>query len=1178
MPFFVLFSSSSKSSRPISPRFDSCSGRLRLVRIARDIVGYTGLLFIVLVTLTLPSVAQNVTTEQYGNSRIGVQNHENAFTPANVSSSTFGKLFSLNVAGHVYAEPLYMSGLMMADGATHNVLFVATEQDNVYAFDADGHNPSQGYLWMKALQDSGETWVSKYDLGSGNISPDIGITGTPVIDPATNTLYVVAESKTTSGTIQFFSRLHALNLVDGSEKLNGPTTIKGVVPGTGDGGTTVSFSALLGNQRPGLLLAATPNGNSAASVFIAWASNGDLGPYHGWVIGYNAADISQQTGIWCDTPNGLRGGIWMPGSGLSSDDLGDVFGADGNGTFDGSTGGSDFGDSAFALTVNGSAISQTGSFTPTEQSNLNLKDYDMGSSGMMLLPTQSGSTPHLAVVVDKLGTLFLLNRDNLGGYTTPGEASLQNFSAGFTIRDSFAFFNNMLYEAGEGGPLTAYTFDPQTERFVTTATMKSSVTFGCLNCASGGTTPTISANGSSNGIVWVLDVSARQIGPTILRAFDASNLTTELYDSTQAANSRDTAGVAIAFTSPVVANGHVYVGGVNSVTAYGELDRTEKVTINAVPTTIAVGGSSSLTVVANNVTQVTVTGSDGSSYTLGVQGGTQLVTPTATTTYTATAMGSSGTVAATTTVTVDGPTVTISANPSSIGSGGSSTLNVTAANATGVIVTGSDGSSYALAATGGSQTVTPTTTTTYTATATGSSGTTTATVTVSVGVPTVSISAMPNAIVPGGTSTLSVTAGNATQVTLAGSDGSSYTLGATGGTQSATPATTTTYTATATGIGGQTSAKVTVTVAAPTVTINSNPSSIVSGGVSILNVTAANATGLTVTGNDGSSYTLAATGGSQTVTPTTTTTYTATATGSSGKATAQATVSVVAQAPKVTISVSPTSITVGGSSTLSVTATNATQVVVTGSDGSSFSLPATGGSHNVAPMATTTYTATATGTGGSASATATVTVTLQTGGCLPSGPGSVICQPTSGSTAASTVTIAAGAVAASGTIAAIRAYVDSVAVLTVMNPAKSTSFQINQAVNVAAGTHHLVIVAYESTGGALNASEYFGVGGGGSLSCYPPATGAMICSPAQSASVISPVKILAGATAGSGYITAIRVYVDNLAQTLVINSQKSKSFSIDPLLSLAKGTHYLVIVGYQSTGGAVSASESIMVQ
>jgi len=428
------------------------------------------------------------------------------------------------------------------------------------------------------------------------------------------------------------------------------------------------------------------------------------------------------------------------------------------------------------------------------------------------------------------------------------------------------------------------------------------------------------------------------------------------------------------------------------------------VTISVNPASVLPGASSTLTVVATNATQVAVTGTDGSSYTLSSTGGTQTVTPATTTAYTAVATGVSGTISATTTVTVvpaGTPTVSVTANPTSISLGNSSVLSVVAANATQVTVTGTDGSSYTLQPTGGMQTVAPTVTTTYTAVATGASGKVSATATVTVvpaATPTVSITANPTSISPGSSSVLSVVAANATQVTVTGTDGSSYTLSSTGGMQTVAPTVTTTYTAVATGAGGKVSATATVTVVPnPTVSITANPTSISSGSSSVLSVVAANATQVTVTGTDGSSYTLSSTGGMQTVAPTATTTYTAVATGAGGKVSATATVTVVAAAtPTVSITANPTTIASGSSSVLSVVAANATQVTVTGTDGSSYTLSPTGGMQTVAPTATTTYTAVATGAGGKVSATAIVTV-------APTPTISITANPTSISSGSSSV-------------------------------------------------------------------------------------------------------------------------------------------------------------------------------
>jgi phospholipase C len=438
------------------------------------------------------------------------------------------------------------------------------------------------------------------------------------------------------------------------------------------------------------------------------------------------------------------------------------------------------------------------------------------------------------------------------------------------------------------------------------------------------------------------------------------------------------------------------VAGCGSV---GPGSDTPTVTITASPTSIAAGASSTLTVAATNATTVTVTGSDGSSKTMATTGGTLVVKPAKTTTYTATADGDGGKTTATATVTVgSGPSVTITANPTSIAAGATSTLTVAATNATTVKITGDDGSSYNLAATGGTQVVTPTKTTTYTATATGATGTTaataTATVTITAGTkPTVTVAANPTTITAGSASSLAIVATNATSVTVAGSDGTSYTLASpTGGTQAVSPAATTTYTVTATGAGGTATATAIVTVVpappppVPTVTITASPTTIQAGGSSVLTIAATNATSLVVAGSDGSSFSspaLPPTGGTETVKPATTTSYTITATGPGGSATAEVTVTVV-PVLTVTITASPSSIASGSTSTLTVVATNATGVTVKGTDGNSYTLAATGGTQPVTPTSTTSYTATAVGVGGTTPATASVTVTVVPPGTVKS--------------------------------------------------------------------------------------------------------------------------------------------------------------------------------------------------
>ena len=511
-------------------------------------------------------------------SRDGANTQEYALTPTNVATATFGKLFSCAVDAPVYAQPLWVANLAIG-GGTHNVIFVATQHDSVYAFDADA-SPCMTY-WQKQLLPAGETLVNNTDVGSGDIVPDIGITGTPVIDPSTSTLYVVTKSKdigtACTPTTSCHQRLHAISLVDGSEKFGGPVDITGAitVPGTGDDSSgsppTVPFNPLRENQRPGLALV---NG----VVYIAWASHGDQDPYHGWVIGYNASTLTLAPGaVFNTTPNSVsgylfsRGGIWMSGGALAADSGGNLYFLTGNGSFDADSGGSNYGDSTVKLgTVGGLKVVDW--FTPSDQATLDSNDTDHGSGGAALLLDQpSGPVPHLLIGGGKQGNLFLVNRDNMGHFSTSTNNVVQTVPFVDAIFATSAFWSNALYLAGWNGPLKRFVFNPSTGTFNTSLASSSSSSYGFP-----GATPSISASSTtSNGIVWALDNSQFCTDPTtgcapaILHAYDASNLGTELWNSTQ-----DTGippGNPVKFTVPTIANGKVYFGTRTEIEIYGLL-------------------------------------------------------------------------------------------------------------------------------------------------------------------------------------------------------------------------------------------------------------------------------------------------------------------------------------------------------------------------------------------------------------------------------------------------------------------------------------------------------------------------------------------------------------------------------------------------------------------------------
>ena len=513
--------------------------------------------------------------------RDGSNTSEYALTLMNVNSATFGKLFSCTADGAIYAQPLWVANLTI-NGAQHNVVFAATQHESLYAFDADASPCVQ--LWHVNLIDSahggttGETsvpsGVSGFLVGgtSGDITPEVGVTGTPVIDPSTNTLYVVSKSVIVSGPT-FFQRLHAIDLATGNEKFSGPVPIDQSVtyPGTAEGGTTVTFDPGQQNQRPGLALA---NG----IVYIAWASHEDAPWYYGWVVGYNASTLARVS-VLNVTPNVHYGGIWMGGGAPAADSSGNLYLITGNGIFDATNAtapNNDYGDSFLQLS---SALKITSYFTPTDYlSDENDQDFGAGGSAVVLnLP--SGTLKHLVIGGGKDMVLYLLNGDSMGGL---GDANArQNFSIGSAIFATGAFWNNHFYIAGVNGPLLSYSFDGTTNLFITTASSQSApaAPFGFP-----GATPSVSANGSANGIVWALDNGqyctnqSHGCGPAVLHAYDATNLATELWNSSQGTG--NAAGNAVKFTVPTIANGKVYVGtrgnntgGVtSSTTVPGELD------------------------------------------------------------------------------------------------------------------------------------------------------------------------------------------------------------------------------------------------------------------------------------------------------------------------------------------------------------------------------------------------------------------------------------------------------------------------------------------------------------------------------------------------------------------------------------------------------------------------------
>jgi hypothetical protein len=527
-----------------------------------------------------------VATYHNDNARDGANTQEYALTTANVGSATFGKLFSCTVDGAIYAQPLWVANRTI-NGAQHNVVIVATMHDSVYAFDADS-SPCV-VLWHANLLDTAhgatanETSVPSgtantlVGLGLGDIKPEIGITGTPVIDPVANVIFVVSKSAV-NNALPVYQRLHALSLFDGSEAPASPVNIGSTitVPGTADGGSQVSFNPRTENQRPGLALV---NGN----VYVAWAAHEDKDPYHGWVIGFSASTLAV-VGAISSTPNLVsgfnysRGGIWMSGGAPAADASGNLYVSTGNGTFDADQMGINYGDSTLKLSTAG-GLSVADWFTPADQSSLNLADNDHGAGGAtVLLNTPTGN---YFLVGGKEGTLFLLSQTVLGHYganfnpvnsnaqqvLSPGDGGL--FSTA-------GFWNNSLYLGEADSTLQLLSFNASSAKFNTPAASTSKHMF-----AWPGVSPSISASGATNGIVWATDNSAYctqqspGCGPAVLYALNAGNLN-ELWNSS--GNAADQAGLAVKFTLPTVANGKVYIGtrgndtGAGTSSIHGELD------------------------------------------------------------------------------------------------------------------------------------------------------------------------------------------------------------------------------------------------------------------------------------------------------------------------------------------------------------------------------------------------------------------------------------------------------------------------------------------------------------------------------------------------------------------------------------------------------------------------------
>lgn len=531
-------------------------------------------------TVTLMGSENNplagVYTQRYDNARSGANTNETLLTPSNVNVDQFGKLFSLPVDGQVYAQPLYVKNVSIPNRGTHNVVYVATQNDSVYAFDADGQSTTP--LWQTSFLNSaaGVTTVPCADvygtgIGACEISPEIGITSTPVIDPSTGTLYVTAKTReplgsnscSNNGMYNYCYRLHALDITTGAEKFGGPAIISASVPGTGYDNVngTVTFTGFRHLQRPGLLLL---NG----TLYIGFGSHRDLDSYHGWLMAYNAGTL-QQEAVFCTTPNGEEGAIWQGGGGISADTNSppNIFAVIANGTFDRNSGGVDYGDSVLRIQLQSGQFRVMDYFTPQNELTLAEDDLDLGSSPALILPDQPGTHPHLLAMGGKDGRIWLLNRDSLGQFTSNDAGAVEEIPevGSDALFGGMTYWDGNLYVQEVGSGVNQFSLSnglmPQSPSF------SSETEYG----GSPNPIPVVSANGTTNGVMWIVSRDSNT-GAAILWALDATDVSNaELYDSLQAPNNRDQAGAYVKFVIPTVANGKVYVGTATEVAVYGLL-------------------------------------------------------------------------------------------------------------------------------------------------------------------------------------------------------------------------------------------------------------------------------------------------------------------------------------------------------------------------------------------------------------------------------------------------------------------------------------------------------------------------------------------------------------------------------------------------------------------------------
>lgn len=531
-----------------------------------------GLVWLICFTLltVLVSSATDVATYHNDIARTGQNLQETILTTSNVNSSSFGKLFTLPVDGIIDAQPLYLSAVSISGNGTHNIVYAVTENDRVYAFDAD----TGTLLWHKSVLRSGES--PSDDHGCGQISPQIGITSTPVIDRSSGphgTIYVVAMSKNSSA---YFQRIHALDMTTGAEEFGGPVTVKARYRGTGDNSHHgyVIFDPGQYAERQGLLLL---NG----VIYTAWTSHCDQRPYTGWLIGYNESTLAQ-TSVLNLTPNGSEGSIWQSGAGIASDGK-NLFFLDANGTFDttlnkkGFPNKGDYGNGFIKVSTANNQLRVADYFNMFDTVSESDNDEDLGSGGAVVLPPMKdgkGRIRSLAIGAGKDQNIYLVDRKNMGKFNPNNDDAIYQEIDGVLGGGEWAtsaYFNGHIYFGPVGNKLLQFRFSKA--RLATSPHSKSVASFPYP-----GTTPSVSANGLSNGIVWAIEHSDPN---DVLHAYDATNLANELYNSSQAGNQRDHFGTASHFGTPMIVNGRVYVGTTKNVTVFGLLGAESRLSSRA---------------------------------------------------------------------------------------------------------------------------------------------------------------------------------------------------------------------------------------------------------------------------------------------------------------------------------------------------------------------------------------------------------------------------------------------------------------------------------------------------------------------------------------------------------------------------------------------------------------------